>query len=310
MRTIRTILDPTDLSESAKPALELAVRLAHTHGARLKLLHVVAPPVLYGEIGMTIPIPEMQKDIVQALRVRLGEFAAGSDAECRVVEGAPASEILRNAREEPCDLIVMGTHGRGGVARLLLGSVATDVLRLAPCPVLAVKPPAAHPPHRQEEEAASPSPGTAPRALFPLILHPTDFSERSRHAFDVACALARGGGRLIVLHIVEAVHVASEGYEQALYERLRELEPDDPSITVEYQLLEGDPATEILSEAAATGCDLIALGTHGRTGLDRLLTGSVAEAVLHAAGCMVLAVKVPTQAPSPANPSALASTVF
>jgi len=65
----------------------------------------------------------------------------------------------------------------------------------------------------------------------------------------------------------------SEGYEEALYERLRTFQADDPSIRVEYRLREGDPAAEVLSEAAATGCDLIALGTHGRTGLDRLLMG-------------------------------------
>ena len=161
------------------------------------------------------------------------------------------------------------------------------------------------------KEAASAGPGAAARPLFPVILHPTDFSERSRHAFDFACTLARGGGRLIVLHVVEAVHVASEGYEQALHERLREFQTDDPSIRVEYRLREGDPAAEILSEASATGCDLIALGTHGRTGLDRLLMGSVAEAVLHSAGCMVLAVKVPPEAhaPSPGHPSVLKSTV-
>ena len=73
------------------------------------------------------------------------------------------------------------------------------------------------------------------------------------------------------------MHVASEGYEQALYERLQMFESDDPSIRIEYWLREGDPATEILSEASAKECDLIALGTHGWTGLDRLLMGSVAQ---------------------------------
>ena len=129
------------------------------------------------------------------------------------------------------------------------------------------------------------------RPIFPNILHPTDFSDRSRHAFDLACALAPGGGRLIVLHVIEASHVVSEGHEEALFERLRTYQPDDPSIVVEYRLREGNPAEEIVGEAAAMGCDLIALGTHGRTGLHRMLMGSVAEAVLHRAQCMVLAVK-------------------
>ena len=252
---------------------------------------------------MTVPLPEMQKEILEADRTKLEGLAADSGAECRVVEGAAAAEILDTARNESCDLIVIGTHGRGGVARLLLGSVAEAVLRHAPCPVLAIKPPGAH--EQRRGEAVPAEPGAA-GPLFPVILHPTDFSERSRHAFDIACALARGGGRLIVLHVVEVVHVASEGYEDALNERLRSFQPDDPSIRVEYRLREGEPATETLSEASASGCDLIVLGTHGRTGLDRLVMGSVAEDVLRRAGVPVLIVRGPTDAPSSEHPSLLA----
>jgi len=193
---------------------------------------------------------------------------------------------------------------------VLLGSVATDVLRQAPCPVLAVKLPGTH--EQPREEAAAAEPGTGARPLFPVILHPTDYSERSRHAFDVACALAREGGRLIVLHVVDAVHVASEGDEDARNERLRRLQPDDPSIRVEYRLHVGEAAEEILRVASTSACDLIALGTHGRTGLERLMMGSVAEAVLRRAGCPVLAVKAPAPEPAPAPhiPSSLATTIF
>jgi nucleotide-binding universal stress UspA family protein len=295
MATIHTILQPTDFSDSAMPALRLAQRLAHDHGARLIVLHVVPAPALYAEMGMTVPPPEMQEEIVAGHCTQLEELVAGTGAECRVVEGAAAHEIERIAREVCCDLIVMGTHGRGGLARILLGSVAVDVLRQAPCPVLAVKLPGAH---ERPTEAAAAGPGTADRLLFPVILHPTDFSAAARHAFDIACAVAQGGSKLIVLHVVEAVHVASESYEEALYERLRELQPDDPSIRAEYRLCEGEPADEILRETTASSCDLIVLGTHGRTGLKRLVTGSVAEAVLRRARCPVLAVKAPAQAPS------------
>ena len=291
MKPIETILHPTDLSESARPALGLAIRLAEDHGARLIVLHVAAPSVLYGEMEMTIPVPEMRQEILEADGIKLKDLVPGSGAECRVVEGVAAAEIVRNAREEPCDMIVLETHGQGGVARLMLGSVVADVLRQAPCPVLAIKPHGVH--EQPRKEAAAAGPGAAGRPLFPLILHPTDFSERSRQAFDFACTLARGGGRLIVLHIVEAAFDASEGYEHALNERLRSVQTDDPSIRVEYWLREGDPAAEILSEASAKGCRLIALGTHGWTGLDRLLMGSVAQKVLHGAGCLVLVVKVP-----------------
>jgi nucleotide-binding universal stress UspA family protein len=238
---------------------------------------------------MTIPVAEMQKGIIEASRIQLEGLALGSGAECRVVEGLAAAEILHTARQESCDLIVMGTHGRGGISRLLLGSVAEDVLRQSLCPVLAVKPPGLQ---NLRSEAATPAgSGAAAASLFPVILHPTDFSDLSRHAFDVACALTRRGGRVIVLHVVESVRVASEGYDEALDERLRRFLPDDPSIRVEFQLCEGDPAEEILRMASTTRCDLIAVGTHGRTGLDRLLLGSVAEAVLRRATCPALIVK-------------------
>jgi nucleotide-binding universal stress UspA family protein len=307
METIQTILHPTELTESAKPAYELAVRLAHALQARLIMLHVAAPPVLYGELGMTIPVPQMQKEILEADRIKLEGLAAGSGAECHVVEGAVAAEILRIAREETCDLIVMGTHGRGGLARLLLGSVASAVVRQSHCPVLAVRPAGAS---RPQSEQAAEGEGAAVQPLFPVILHPTDFADHSRHAFDVACTLARGGGRLIVLHVAKAVHVASDSDEEGLYERLRKCATDDPSIHVEYRLRAGEPTAEILGEAAAIGCDLIALGTHGRTALDRLRLGSVAETVLHRAACPVLTAKAPGEAPARRKHSPLTTTIF
>jgi nucleotide-binding universal stress UspA family protein len=307
MKTIQTILHPTDLTESARPALELALRLARDHGARLIVLHVAAQPVLYGELGMTIPLPEAQKEILEAARIKLECLTPGSGAECRVVEGVAAAEILHTARDESCDLIIMGTHGRRHIARVLLGSVAEQVLGRTPCPVLAIKPPAASEP--TAKEAAARAPGAAP-PLFPVILHPTDFSEGSRQAFDSACSLARGRGRLIVLHVVEPGHVGSEGYEDALFERLRSIQPDDRSIQLEYRLLEGYPVDQIISEAAASACDLIALGTHGRTGFHRLVMGSVAVAVLRRAGCPLLIVRASGQVPLAGTPSPLATTTF
>jgi nucleotide-binding universal stress UspA family protein len=133
------------------------------------------------------------------------------------------------------------------------------------------------------------------------ILHPTDFSERSEYAFRLACTLARDhGARLVVLHVSELPWaVAGEGMMflpekaalQRLNEKLHELRPTEPGISVEYRLAEGDPASEILAAAYQTKCDLIALGTHGRTGLSRLLMGSVAELVLREAPCPVVTVK-------------------
>jgi len=130
-------------------------------------------------------------------------------------------------------------------------------------------------------------------AGFSIILHPTDLSEDSMAAFRVACGLARQGTRLIVLHVMEDPLVASKGYLATLNKRLHEFEAPDPGVTLEVQLEEGHAAVEILRMAEKVRCDLIVLGSHGRTGLRRLLTGSVAEEVLRRAPCPVLVVKHP-----------------
>ena len=143
------------------------------------------------------------------------------------------------------------------------------------------------------------------------ILHATDFSERSEFAFRLACSLARDyGARLIVMHVAEpAMAIAGEGVlmfplavdVQPLRERLQQLRPPDPKVQVEHRLVEGDAATEILRVAEETKCDMIVLGTHGRTGLGRLLMGSVAEQVVRKALCPVLTVKTALPEPCPSG---------
>jgi nucleotide-binding universal stress UspA family protein len=136
------------------------------------------------------------------------------------------------------------------------------------------------------------------------ILHPTDFSTHSDHAFGVACALARDyAARLVVLHVAPAEvvysgliggRVESSPYWQALKERLSQLQMPDLRIEVEHRLEEGDPGTEIVRVADKIRCDLIVMGTHGRTGLGRALLGSVAEDVLRRAHCPVMTLKTAT----------------
>jgi nucleotide-binding universal stress UspA family protein len=136
------------------------------------------------------------------------------------------------------------------------------------------------------------------------ILHPTDFSPTSDAAFRIACSLAREyGARLIVLHTFQPPVVVPSGIEPiplttpadraALEAQLRQMRPPDPGVRIEYRLVEGDPAKTILEVCREAHCDLIAMGTHGRTGLGRLLIGSVAEKVVRNAPCPVLAVKTP-----------------
>ncbi len=150
MLAIQTILYPTDFSETSRYAFQLACSLARDHGARVIALHVAPPPQTVNFEGMP-PSPALPVGYQEDLKNKLREFSAASvevQVEPRLEEGFAATEIVRVAREVPCDLIVMGTHGRTGLGRLLLGSVAEHVLRKAPCPVLTVK----APPGQQHED--------------------------------------------------------------------------------------------------------------------------------------------------------------
>lgn len=147
------------------------------------------------------------------------------------------------------------------------------------------------------------------------ILHPTDFSPASENAFRLAVSLARDyGAKLVLLHVTEPPVIAyGEGvvppnpveYTQALRQQLDELQPHDPQLVVEREMVEGNDVTEILRASEEHNADLIVMGTHGRTGLTRLLLGSVAEQVLRRAPCMVLTVKAAVHAQQPAGAAAV-----
>ena len=142
MIPIKNILHPTDFSKPSDYALRFACALARDYQARLVLLHVVEPPVYHGELGMTIPLSD---DFYAWLKKRLDRLVS---ADCGVpvttilAEGDASREILRIALEQECDLIVLGTHGRTGLSRVLLGSVAECVTRHSRVPVLTLKNPA------------------------------------------------------------------------------------------------------------------------------------------------------------------------
>jgi len=144
MLAIKNILHPTDFSQPAASAFLLARSLAKDHGARIILLHVVETPIV-GPAGM-VPFPPPAPPIDrEGLRTQLEAIASAYPElriECRLAENQPASAILDVARESGCDVIVMGSHGRTGLSRLLMGSVAEQVVRRATCPVLTVKTPA------------------------------------------------------------------------------------------------------------------------------------------------------------------------
>lgn len=142
MLPIQNILHPTDFSERSDSALNLASALARDYQAQLTILHVAHEPViLFGDVGYIAPPPEDQLAQVRAQLEKIETTEPSVNVVRQLVEGNPAIEILRVADMIDADLIVMGTHGRRGIQRLLLGSVAEYVIERAKCPVLTVKTP-------------------------------------------------------------------------------------------------------------------------------------------------------------------------
>lgn len=144
------------------------------------------------------------------------------------------------------------------------------------------------------------------------ILHPTDYSDASEEALRYAAALAHDhGARLVILHVVDtlgpedlsygemAAGPQPASYRKQLWSDLHKVRPPDADVSVQYVLAEENPARAILRAAAELGCDLIVLGSHGRSGFRHWMEGGVAEAVVRAAPCPVLVVKPPAAVKPP-----------
>jgi nucleotide-binding universal stress UspA family protein len=145
MILMKNVLVATDFGEASDTALDYGRALARTFGARLHLLHVtenVYMKTVGGDAYVTV-FPDLQKDVDDAARKQLEE-RVDADTPTTVVlltSNTAAASIIEYAKTHPIDLIVVGTHGRGAVAHLLMGSVAERVVRAAPCPVLTVRRP-------------------------------------------------------------------------------------------------------------------------------------------------------------------------
>ena len=142
---VRHILVPTDFSEGSSRAFDTALDLAHDSDARITLFHVHHMPAsVFPDVILPIA-PELMRNVEHSVDLVLDKWrdrarAAGIEADVKTTFGATHDEICRTADELGVDLIVIGTHGRGGLSHALLGSVAEKVVRKAPCPVLTVRP--------------------------------------------------------------------------------------------------------------------------------------------------------------------------
>lgn len=302
MIEINRILCPTDFSEHSRHALDHATAIARWYGAGVTALHVL-PPVaaLVPAIGapMYPPLVFTAEDIEQ-YRLVLEEYlrenagAAGVPLAAVVVEGGPARAIVESAATLSADLIVLGTHGRSGFERLVLGSVTERVLRHAPCPVLTV------PPSAPDAVPAGP-------ILYKRILCAVDFSASSDRALTYATSLAmEADAHLTVLHVVETPVPALEPVltsgsglaplDQELRTAARRRLHDSLGentrtfCNVHETVTSGKPYREILRVAGQEQADVIVMGVHGGVA-GALAFGSTTNHVVRAAHCAVLTLR-------------------
>jgi len=297
MVEIREILCPTDFSQPSRHALVHAMAIARWYDSRITALHVIHVPLVpepppsilaAGYAGATAVGTSTYQVCEADVRVWVEPARrAGIKTDVSVDEGNAARRILDHARSSRTDLIVMGTHGLGGVDRAMLGSVTEKVLRQARCPVLTVPPIVA----------------AVPRLPYKRLLCAVDFSESSLNALRFALSLAEeADARLTILHVFDWPRDGSfpvqrfdtkevrRVVEEDAEARLNALVSDDlrqwcsPSTMVAY----GKPYREILDLAAREETDLIVMGVRGRNPLDLTLFGSTTNHVVRRAACPVL----------------------
>ena len=286
---LKNILFGTDFSSCSDAAFSYARSIAHKYGATLNVAHVMPTMasilVLSPEFGMDAAVHEA--DRVQGYIEHLERQIETIPHHVLTPKGKVADELARIIEEQNIDLLVLGTHGRTGVRRLIMGSVAEQVFRRARCPVLCVGP------------NVSCEPG--PEARFHHILFATDFTRDSLAALPYAISFAEDDqAGLTLLHFVEQPpgHIPART-KKSLLCRLNELVPADANLRyhwqswVEFADQFASPAQGILEVATRREVDLIVLGARavrGSLGLSTHLSTLTAQ-VLTQAPCPVLTVR-------------------
>jgi len=290
MLSIHRVLWPTDFSEGAERAFPHAAALAAWHEAELHVLSVKEEGATSTALDSAFPVSQ---SALADLLTAEGDSPQHVDLDAlsivqRQEDGSPPQVIVSYAEENDIDLVVAGTHGRRGVQRLLIGSVAEEVLRTAPCPLLTV---------RREDDVAS---------VWAVrnILVPVDFSDASmdalRHAKELALTY---GAQITLLHAVEEViYPSAYGIEPASLPGPRVIDRVEKNLAevartqigYEHVVVEAEvgyaPST-IIGYAEEKEVDLVVIATHGRTGLERMLLGSVAERVVRQSPAPAFVVK-------------------
>jgi nucleotide-binding universal stress UspA family protein len=285
---LKNILFATDFSPAAEAALPYALGLAKQYGAKVHGLHVRFPAT-YPIVG-----PEAMPQIIEAAEEQakfeaqqMHELLAAVPHEVTITEGDLWPTLNEIVGKQEVDLIVMGTHGRKGVSRALLGSAAEEVFRKASCPVLTVGPHISH--------------NTERRMAMKQILFATDFSAESLAALPFAVSMAQEHqSNLTLLNVTgktevgELVHAGQ--YKESTLRRLQALVPAGADLWCEpnCRAEEGSESEKIIEVATAIGADLIVLGVRrpqGGVGATTHLLQSIAHHVVANAQCPVLTVR-------------------
>jgi nucleotide-binding universal stress UspA family protein len=294
MMMLKRILCPVDFSDPSKRALRYALAIARWHESELTVLHVESAlhSAATVEAGSSDELTARHHEVLQEF---VNDAGGGNQSvNIDLVINDTVSGILDHASRERSDLIVMGTRGRSGLARAVLGSVAESVVRESPTPVLTIPPSA--------EWREDPIP-------FNSILCASDFSPACRKALEMAMVIGQeADARLILLHALQlpafdtgtapvplpmASPIDVVEFRKEALARLTHALPVDAAFRFrpEPVVADGLPADVILGTAAREGVRLIVMGVQARGTLDRLIFGSTTRRVMQAATCPVLSVR-------------------
>ncbi len=294
MFQIKRILCPIDFSEFSEKAFQYACSLARHYGSTLLLEHVVEPIYVtspyysYASLGTIDAIyDDMASDALKKLNSWMARDGVKTiQMHPFVRKGFIATEILSFAQQHDADLMVMGTHGRHGLARLALGSVTEKVLRAARCPVLAV--------HHPRHDFVNSGDGADPVNLK-KILFCTDFSENSTRALGYALSLATEyGAELNLLHVLEDLPGTAD-IQAVTSQVAQQIQKEIPKewhagLNPRFIVRTGRAYQQIALSVLEYQIDLVVMGVAGRHALDLALFGSTTHRVLQMGACPVLVV--------------------
>jgi nucleotide-binding universal stress UspA family protein len=297
MSTFHRILCPIDFSDASRRALIHALGIATQHESVITVLHVQSAFALAAQVeaGLYVSVLPSAQD---ALVDFVAKTVTDKHHEIRMVSttGDVVETIIEQAERESSDLIIMATHGRSGISRVLLGSVTERVLREARCPVMTIP-------------AVAETPASSEGKPFDPILCPSDFSRSCSKALKLALSIReQTGARLILLHVLQwpafaggmlplpvvaEINADADDWRREAMATLEQGLPEDARSRCRHtaMVVPGRPSQTILRIAQEEHAGLIVMGVQSRGTIDRLLFGSTTREVIRAAHCPVLSIR-------------------